>query len=257
MARKILFPHPPERENYIQKIVRFIKEYFEVIQRVLSRFSPEMSQRVIAQMERDFVEIRKQAKQPTRPICVYLVAPYDKTGAILGEHAYFYDRYKIERLEKEGYSVVPYLANSMQEVFNNLLPSIQANYPARSIDLLNFSSHGTRSSLYVAAAPFAAGSQEADVFTCSHVQPEQFGALSPNASIILDACSTGKGENSIAEAMAKNNPGKTVFAAERSFFFSKPVFSRSGQKRSLTHLLYGPAFFSAYQAKKFYFPNSL
>jgi hypothetical protein len=85
------------------------------------------------------------------------------------------------------------------------------------------------------------------------VQEKEFADCAKDAVIILHGCSTGKGRNSLAETIAQNNPGKTVFAPGSTLFFSKPIFATENQSTKIATVMYGYVFgvFYAYTAKKF------
>lgn len=55
-----------------------------------------------------------------------------------------------------------------------------------------------------------------------HISMDEFNACATDADIILDACSTGVGDISIAKVIAEQNP--TRICTRCPPFFSKPVF---------------------------------
>ncbi|MES2274085.1 MAG: hypothetical protein V4487_07825, partial [Chlamydiota bacterium] len=235
----------------LKKIFRVIKQCLQLVKELLyTRPSKEMFDRNIERLEVDFEKMRERVDQSNKPICAYFVAPYDESGAILGDNVYYYYHYKIKNFEKH-YGVAPFVSYSAQEMFSTL-KDLKKKYPDREIQIVDFTSHGWPKGLYV---PNKSSSnqieEEVPTYDVNAITPDQFRDCAKNATIILDACSTGKGVGSIGEELAKQNPGKTFFAPKRTLFFSKPILSEKNGKPTIAHVVHGLAIFNAFTAGRF------
>ncbi|MBS0626042.1 MAG: hypothetical protein JSS32_08335 [Verrucomicrobia bacterium] len=249
-ARSLRFPETGARENFIQKIVRIVKEYFTLIGELLGGPWPgkDMFEKNIAKLETDFEKIRGELGKSDKPICAYFVAPYDEegNGAILGDRVYYYYHYKIKNFQKD-FEIAPFLAHSAEDMFKHLRELKEA-YPGKEIQVVNYTSHGDPSTVLMPVSP---GDETA--YGTNTIKPNEFKDCAEDATILVDACSTGRGKNSFAEAWARNNPGKTVLAPGKSLFFSKPVISRASGKAKIDYLVHGFAIFNAPTARKFHY----
>ena len=256
-AYSLRFSKSPANENIIQKITRVFRQYMQLLGELLfSRNSKEMFEKNVERLKVDFEAMRERLESSTRPICAYFIAPFDHNGAILGDRSYYYYHYRIENFEKH-YSVAPFLTRSAQEVFETL-KDLKQKYPEREIQVVDFTSHGWPQGVLLPNKPLQEGTQEeAPPYDIAAVEEDQFKDCAKDATIILDACSTGKGEGSLAEVLAKKNRGKTFFAPKRSLFFSKPIVSETNGKSRIEHVVHGFAIFNAYTAGKFLTPIAI
>ena len=136
-------------------------------------------------------------------IAAYFVSIYDHSGVYFSEVAIANHLYEIKNLQTHGFTVYPYLVSSKAEVELTLI--------RKPADLLYINAHGSETSI------------ELNKFTIA--ENLKFD-LKQNASIILNSCSTAKGiENSLAEKVAKDNPGTQVFGALNSVLISNINFA--------------------------------
>ncbi|MDB6080967.1 MAG: hypothetical protein JWO53_239 [Chlamydiia bacterium] len=200
----------------------------------------ENFQRNSVRLDLDFAALNETIKDNDKPICAYFVSSEDSNGAILGDPVYYYHHYKINNFQKQ-YAVAAKVVRSMLELFDSL-KTLKERYPNREIKVVDIVSHGAPEILGIGRFGYPS---EAVV---SH----GFKECAKDATIILDACSSGKGANSIAQKIAENNPGKTVLAPGAPLFFSKPIIKVQEQKATIEHLVHGFAIIDAYTAKKFH-----
>jgi hypothetical protein len=241
---------PENHKNIFIKIFMVIRNFLQLIKELLTnRPSEEMFNKNIERLDSDFQKIRNRVNNSTKPICAYFVAPYDESGAILGDRVYYYYHYKIKNLEKT-YSVIPFLADSAQDMFEHL-KDLKQQYPDREIQLVDFTSHGWAKGLYI-PDKILEDQESGPTYDVTTIEENQFKDCAKDATIILDACSTGEGSDSIAEELAKKNRGKTFFAPKTKLFFSKPVITEKNGKPSIAHVVHGYALFNAFTAGRFY-----
>lgn len=223
------------------RILRVIKRTFALIKEMIHSRRDEDAFRSNA--DKLFVDFHAMNHAPNpagKPLCIYLVQRGDHNGAILGDTAYYYHHYKIRHLQNH-FHVNAQIVFSQDGVKNfiNERANAAPETPIRFVDIV---SHGNSDCLSI------------DGFTAAALQDDLFHRCAPDASILLDACLTGAGEHSIAEAIAAKNPGKTVLAPAAPMFFSKPVIQMKDRQPSVVSAVHGPAFFKAYTCKSFLHP---
>lgn len=197
----------------------------------------------------DFDVMTKALANSQKPICVYFVSNHDHNGAILGDHLYYYHHYKIRGLENH-FAVAPKLV-STQEEMKAFMKEIKVKYPERHIQVVDAVTHGSKSALYIHSP------QKKTPITPELLKDDLFEECAPDATIILDACLTGLGDKNIADEIARKTPGRTVFAAGPSLYFSKPVITTGAEGPKVVGLVHGFAVFNAYSAKSFSYTHKM
>lgn len=250
-AYSIRFPEKHGSEGVFRKIQRVFSQCLQLVKEILGvRPSREMFARNIERLENSFEDIRGRIQSSSKPICCFMVAPYDDNGAILGDNSYYYHHYKIRNFEKH-FSVAPFLVRSAQDM-TEILKNLRREFSDREIQVLNITAHGWAQGLYIPKEPLKEGSKGLP-YDIDAVENDQFRDCAKDATIILDVCSAGRGPASIAAKIAKMNPGKTVFAPQRSLFFSKPIVKVHQGKVRIEQVVHGFAIFKAYVSGKFLF----
>lgn len=112
--------------------------------------------------------------------------------------------------------------------------------PEKSIEVVNIVAHGSREDVYLSED----GSDGID-------KESGFSRCAKDATIILDCCSTGEENNSIANKIAEKNSGKTVFAPRVNLYFSNPLFKKCYKKIVLDNITHGFAVFNNFSMGKF------
>lgn len=239
-ARALRFKDNAEGKNIFQQYRTVIREFFNY------QPSAQNFQNNIEKLNRDFQKKNNAIEGNVKPICAYFVSSFDQNGAILGDHLYYYHHYKIQNFEKH-YAVAAKVVRTASEMFQ-FLKQLKEKYPNREIKVVDIVSHGSPNTLYVKK-------ENGEFYTSSDVQKNEFENCAKDATIILDACSTGKGSQSIAEKIAKMNPGKTIIAPGVSLCFSKPIISKNNGSPSVDHVVHGFAFVDSFTARKFGYQN--
>lgn len=242
-AHALRYKDVEKETNLVMRICQVVCQYLKLIKEIVCyKPSRESFERNINRLDEDFATINNGLNAGTKPICAYFVSNRDHSGAILGDHLYYYHHYKIQQFQKY-YDVAAKVIRDNKEI-PELLKSLKSQHPNREVKVIDIVSHGTPYMLAIPAprlqVPFEDGNE--------------FSDCAKDAVIILDACSTGMGENSIAESIAKKNAGKTVMAPGCDLFFSKPVFEQQEQAVKINHVVHGFAVFNAYTSKQFRFP---
>lgn len=223
-----------------------IGRYKELVQEVLyMRASQAIFARNVQRLDADFDRLNIELDKTKRAICAYFVSSKDSNGAILGDHLYYYHHYKIDKFRKH-FDVSAKLVRSTKEMFEHL-NYLKATYPDRPIKVVDIVAHGSPESIVIKHH----SEEKVGTFERQHVGDGEFSACASDAAIILDACSTGAGSNSIAQLIAEKNPGKKVFAPGAPLFFSKPVFKKLGQTTIVDHVTHGFAVVNAYTSREF------
>lgn len=224
-----------------------ISRYKQLIQEVLyMRGSQAIFKRNIQRLDTDFDQLNSELDKTKRAICAYFVSSEDSNGAILGDHLYYYHHYKIDKFRKH-FDVSAKVVRSTKEMFEHL-NNLKATYPDRPIKVVDIVAHGSPESIVI---NHHSSEETVETFEKQHVGDGEFGACAADAAIILDACSTGAGSNSIAQVIAEKNPGKKVFAPGAPLFFSKPVFKKQGDSTIVDHVTHGFAVVNAYTSREF------
>ena len=122
-----------------------------------------------------------------------------------------------------------------------ILNRLKLKHPGQEIKVVDIVSHGGRGEIKFPKS-----------YTRSSAHGNDFSSCAKDAAIILDACSTGRGTKSIADKIARSNPGKTVFAPGRTLYTSKPVFKKKAKQIKVEHVVHGFAIGNAFTCKKFF-----
>jgi len=247
VAYSLRYAKEPNDGNCIARIFRVVQRVFALIREIITYRPSETSfQTNRKKLQTDFETIEKTlSSECSKSICVYFVSAYDSNGAILGDHLYYYHHYKITSLQKD-FAVAPKLVASQEEM-KTFMRDIKEKYPKKQIQFVDIVSHGDNSTLYVCDPNRSSGP-----ITKSNLQENLFEDVAPDATILLDACSTGIGKNSIADEIAKRAPGRTILAPGTGMFFSKPVVSYRGNIPKVVSAVHGFAVFIAYTCRAFY-----
>lgn len=241
--------HQPEK-GIFSRLFGKIKRYAQLI-REFSNMN-ESNKKTLTQnlnkfrLESDFEKLNSELATKKRAICAYFVSALDANGAILGDDVYYYHHYKIGRFEKH-FDVSAKVVKTTDEMFKHL-NDLKATYPDRPIKVVDIVAHGFSQSIDIESP---SEKDEENFYHISKVGENEFNACSADAAIIIDACSTGAGNNSIAKKIAEKNPGKRIFAPGTLLFFSKPEFSAQNGIAKVAHVTHGFAIFNAYTSKEF------
>ncbi len=126
---------------------------------------------------------------------------------------------------------------------------LKQQFPDKPIKVVDIVAHGSSDSLNIKVL-----SEQHDLqYDKDQVGVNEFQDCAADATIILDACSTGSSEDSIARKIAMNNPGKKVFAPAVPLYFSKPIFTESNNEVEISNVVHGFAIFNGNTSKKFQF----
>lgn len=232
------------KAKMLPRLIGTISRYTQLINEILHvRISKELFDRNAQRLDADFDELNYELNKTKRPICAYFVSSEDSNGAILGDRLYYYHHYKINKF-KEHFDITAKVVRSTKEVFEHL-NKLKAAYPDRPIKVVDIVAHGSSDSIWV---NYYSSDGMVNDFKKQNVGDNDFAACGPDAAIILDACSTGRGVNSIAEVIAEKNPGKRVFAPGVSLFFSKPIFGKNDEGSFVKHVTHGFAIINAYSS---------
>lgn len=159
---------------------------------------------------------------------MYFVHDRDNSGgAIIGDRSVYYHHYKIENYSKY-YDVFAYTVSNSAEI-QEKLQQLAKFHPDRKIQLVNLVGHGDPKSMGSSESPedtLLAGDAEHQAI---------FGAVDKEGAIILDGCSTGEGQDSLAEKIAGAVRGVTVYAPDEALFWSKPLMDQEGAVRGVVH----------------------
>lgn len=227
--------------NILCRTWQVFKRYLSLTWEIISyRPSAESFKRNIQKLKNDFNIINVESGIGNKPICIYVVSNQDQNGAILGDHLVYYHHYKIKEFQKH-YDVFAKVTSSYDSIVR-YVDQIKKTYPNRSIEVVDIVAHGSPDSLDMPHG------------MTKYIKEDDFKACANDATIILDACSTGVGDSNIALEIAKNNRGKTVLAPGAPLFFSKPIFRKVKEKTFIDYVVHGFAIFKAYTSKKFCFP---
>lgn len=216
VAYSFKFEKEPSKNTFTK-----ISRYFQILKEVFFYHPNPVSFRDDkCRLTTYFDNINKETteQEPSRrPLCVYFVSSNDHNGGMFGEPKLYCHIHQIKEIKKH-FDVVAYVVDSEEQMFEKLQELKTAN---RDIKVVNINAHGDQSSVVL----------ERDWLGTTS---DAFKNCSEDAVIILNSCSTGKGKHSIAEKIALNNPGKTVFAPKHTFIYSQLVFV----KQKIDHVIY-------------------
>lgn len=249
-AYSLRFKEETECQSIVLRIFTVISRYIILIQELIfQRPSQDLFNHNIKRLDVDFEEIHARLSAGTKPICAYFVSNRDHNGSILSDALYYYHHYKIQKFQKH-FDVAAKVVRSTKELFEHLA-KLKFEYPHRQIQVVDIVAHGAPNIINIGID---------DEFSLPYglqpIRENEFSACADDTAIILDACSSGCGENSVAEEIARKNPGKSVMAPGLSLFFSKPVFVKDNGKTRVDNVVHGFAIFNAYTNKKFRFDPS-
>ena len=176
-------PHPPE-SSLANKISTIFQNYLILIRELIThRVTPGEFAKNATQLAKDFEQITPSVDS-SKPICVYFVSSQDTNGAILGTHLYYYHHYKIQKFQQD-FDVSAKVVFEDGEIEQHL-KTLQSQHPGRQIRVVDIVAHGDSYSIKI---------PDTQTFT----KNGGFSPCAKDAVIILDACSTGKGKNSISK----------------------------------------------------------
>lgn len=242
-AYSLRYADKPNNGNCILRACRAAQRALSlIIELIFYRPSYAAFQRNREKLQKDFADLNQAVADNQKPICVYFVSARDHNGAILGNQLYYYHHYKIRNLQKE-FAVAPQLVSSQDEI-KAFMQSVRQRHPDRAIQFVDVVSHGGQSYLSI----HRPGESE---ITVEELREDLFSDCAPNATILLDACKTGLGDENIANEIARKTPGRTVLAPGRSLYFSKPVSRVSDRIPRVVAAVHGFAIFNAYTCKSF------
>lgn len=245
VAYSLRYKDEPNSGNCLTRIAHIVQRTFSLIKEVVTQggnFKTTLS-RNKQKLERDFEVINKTVLGSQKPLCIYFVSGFDHSGAVLGNHVYYYHHYKIQGLQKH-FAVAPKVVCSQDEM-KEFMSCTRAQYPDREIKFVDIVTHGSKSSLAI----HEGDGQES--INPDILKEDLFADCANDATILLDACITGLGDRNIADEIARKTPGRTILAAGTSMFFSKPVIDLSGKEPKVVSAVHGPAIFYPYECKSF------
>lgn len=250
VAYSLRYAQETNEGNCLTRIWRVVQRTLSLIKELLY-YRPEYGhfEQNREKLERDFTVINAKVVENQKPICVYFVSAHDQNGAILGNHLYFYHHYKIQNLQKH-FAVAPKVVSSQEEM-KAFMQSTKQQNPTRQIQFVDVVAHGSKSCLCIQRP------DEEEGIAPEHLQEDLFSECAPDATILLDACSTGMGDKNIADEIARKTPGRTVLAPGPSLYFSKPIIENKGQGPRVRSAVHGFAIFNAYTCKSFSYPQKM
>ncbi len=149
------------------------------------------------------IQSNSNSNEANNKIAAYFFSAYDHNGVYSDTAGMAYQFYEIKNLQAHGFTVYPHLVHTKSE--------IDLALSAHPADLLYIAAHGSEHSLTL------------HDFT---INDNLRFNLKTNATIILSSCSTAKGlEKSLAEKVAKDNPGTHVFGATNTILISNINFA--------------------------------
>lgn len=192
-------------KNTLEKICTTIKNYFSLIRNLIHYRPRESDFTEVAEcLDDNFQKINEKISKNNKPICAYFVSSYDENGAILGKQLYYYHHYKIRNFEKD-YAVAAKVVHTQAEM-KEFLKELKTKYPDREIKVVDIVAHGFKSTIAIYNP--SKESEKEGFITPSNMQNVEFNDCARDATIILDACSTGTGHHNIADEIARKNPVK-------------------------------------------------
>ena len=243
VAYSLRYSDVDHEESCLGRIWQAVQRVFSLIQEIIC-YQPLsydfLKNRV--RLEKDFGEIVQTVVDNEKPLCMYFVSAQDHNGAILGDSLYYYHHYKIQNLQKH-FAVAPKVVAS-QDQMKEFMREIKQQYPQREIKFVDVVCHGRKSSLLIRSSGQA------------HITPDQlredlFEDSAPDATILLDACTSGLGDRNIADEIARKTPGRTILAPAPSMYFSKPIIQTENDTPRVVSAVHGFAIFNAYTCKSF------
>ncbi len=235
--------------NLAQRVVAVFQRVKVLLEELLySYFTSFEKLLVIQDLRQDFAALSQKLPESEKPICAYFISSKDHNGALLSRRVYYYHHYKLQQYEQH-YALSAKVIESVQEMFDHLI-ELKREYPTRNILLVDLVCHGSPQSLSLSG-------EGKDRWDLEDLQNNQFHMCHENATIILDACSSGSGTNSFGSRLASMNAGKTVFAPQFQLFFSKPIiFSSNTIFPTIEYVVHGFSLAIAYTCARFFQSNT-
>lgn len=247
VAYSVRYKNEPNSGNLLERICKVVQRTFALIREILSARVSFFKNR--EKLAADFEVINQKVSKNQKPLCVYFVSAHDFNGAILGNHLYYYHHYKIQGLQKY-FAVAPKVVSSQKEMKDFML-SVKKEHAGREIKFVDIVTHGGKSSLAIQEP------NSKDSITVEQLEEELFSECAPDATILLDACTTGLGDKNIADEIARKTPGRKVLAPGPMMFFSKPVIKVKDNNPKVVSAVHGFAIFNAYECKSFSYPEKM
>ena len=246
-AYALRFKNITEESGRFDRFRGKLRRYKQLISELLRmRGFPSIFIRNAERLTADFEKINGEVEKTQRAICAYFVSSKDTNGAILGNHLVYYHHYKIAKFQKH-FDVSAKVVHNTTEMFTHLR-MLRETYPERPIKVVDIVSHGSSQSIVINSK-----TSTTEDYTRDSVENDEFNACAPDATIILDACSTGAGRESIAREIAQRNHGKRVFAPAAPLFFSRPSFKERKGAVEVDHITHGFAVVNAFTSRRFLF----
>ena len=249
-AYALRFPDVQEEAGRFDRLRGKFRRYKVLISGLLrTRRSQRIFRLNAERLTEDFDRMNTAMATTTRAICAYFVSGKDTNGAILGNHLVYYHHYKIAKFQKH-FDVSAKVVQNTAEMFAHLR-WLKETYPTRPIKVVDMVSHG-----YSNVIAITCEGGEENEYSKEVVEDDQFAPCAPDAAIIIDACSTGAGPESIARKIAQKNPGKRVFAPASLLYFSRPSFRKRDGATTVDHVTHGFAIVNAHTSRQFHFPRA-
>jgi hypothetical protein len=248
VAYSLRYAQETHESNHLTQVYHVTKKVFSLIKEILFyRPSPFDFHQNRKKLQKDFKEITNTLTRNTKQICIYFVSANDHNGAILGNHLYYYHHYKIQNLQKY-FLVAPKLVSSQNEM-KSFMKEIKEQYPKKKIEFVDVVSHGLQSGIII--------HPQGELLTPETIREDLFEDVSPEGTILIDACMTGLGDNNIADEIARRTPGRTILAPGPSMFFSKPIIRFENHLPKVVSAVHGFAILRAYTCKVFSYQEKM
>ena len=158
--------------------------------------------------------------QDTCPLCVTLVSAHDNDLAILGDGNAYHILMRSQELSARFLC-----AGAVVERFDlrAQLEEVAARHPGRPIALLNLCGHGSDGRVHELT-----------------LTGDDLAPLAPGAAVVIDSCSVAGYARNQAEALSRQRPDVSVFAAEEVMSLSDLIFAppEEGRAPRLERVLY-------------------
>lgn len=243
-AHALMFPDLQEEEGRFARVVGKTRRYYEIL--TIKRRRGYAFRANAGRLSAHFKRINEEMATKDRPICAYFVSGKDTNGMILSDIVVAYHHYKINKFQKH-FDVSAKVVQNTAEMFAHLR-WLKETYPDRPIKVVDIVAHGNSDQILIPC-------EERDTYRLTDVKEDEFSPCAPDADIIIDACSTGTGRESIAREIAYKNRGKRVFAPATPLYFSRPRFKRGQECVTVDHVTHGFAIVNANTSRQFHFPQ--
>lgn len=210
-------------------------------------------------------DIINEENVPGNKVALYFSSILDHNGYLLSSAASVVQLNNINNLQENGFTTYTYLVSSKSEIDGILNNFRKDNI---SVDLILIAAHGFKDGIELFEQEttqyhkeFLANSYNTTTYSTvslydmyfaasmlgTNSNNLQFPSLKSEYDIVFYSCSVGKGDNSFAEEVAKQNPNAHVYGATSDVFFSDIKFSLDPSKTShyVEAALYHEALFGA------------